>query len=83
MVHPGTLQLTRKYLKETGDETAHGPASPPDAEPLQRLGAFGDGRLLTNATRLLSAGNGYSVIEYRSRGGHKELWPDRELSALK
>ena len=82
LVRPEALQLTRKYLRETGNETARGLASSSDAELLQRLGAFGDDGLLTNAARLLFAGNGHSVIEYRFRGGHKELRPDGELSAL-
>ncbi|VEJ57626.1 ATP-binding protein [Arachnia propionica] len=82
LVRPEALQLARKYLRETGNETARGLASSSDAELLQRLGAFGDDGLLTNAARLLFAGNGHSVIEYRFRGGHKELRPDEELSVL-
>ena len=82
LVRPEALQLARKYLRETGNETARGLASSSDAELLRRLGAFGDDGLLTNAARLLFAGNGHSVIEYRFRGGHKELRPDEELSVL-
>ena len=81
-VRPEALQLARKYLEEAGDERARGFASSSDAELLQRLGAFGDDGLLTNAAWLLFVGTGHSVIEYRLRGGHKELRPGAELSVL-
>ena len=82
LARPEALRLARRYLEESGDEKIRDLASSHDTELLQRLGAIGDDGLLTNAARLLFAGDDRLVIEYRFRGGHRELRLDRSLSVL-
>jgi predicted transcriptional regulator with HTH domain len=82
LVRPEAMQLARQYLAESENRESRDLASLPDTELLQRLGAVGDDGMLTNAAWLLFVGNGHSIIEYRFRGGHRELRPSGELSVL-
>ena len=82
LVRPEALQLVRRYLEASGEAEPRDLAASPDSELLQRLGAVGGDGMLTNAAWLMLVGNGRPVIEYRLRGGHRELRLSGELSVL-
>lgn len=82
LARPEALQLVRRYLEASGEAEPRGLAASPDSELLQRLGAVGGDGMLTNAAWLMLVGNGRPVIEYRLRGGHRELRLSGELSVL-
>jgi len=82
LARPEALQLVRRYLEASGEAEPRDLAASPDSELLQRLGAVGGDGMLTNAAWLMLVGNGRPVIEYRLRGGHRELRLSGELSVL-
>ena len=82
LVRPEALQLVRRYLEASGEAESRDLAVAHDLELLQRLGAVGDDGMLTNAAWWMFVGNGRPVIEYRLRGGHRELRMSGELSGL-
>ncbi len=82
LARPEALQLVRRYLEASGEAEPRDLAASPDSELLQRLGAVGGDGMLTNAAWLMFVGNGRPVIEYRLRGGHRELRLSGELSVL-
>ena len=82
LARPEALQLVRRYLEASGEAEPRDLAASPDSELLQRLGVVGGDGMLTNAAWLMLVGNGRPVIEYRLRGGHRELRLSGELSVL-
>lgn len=82
LVRPEALQLVRRYLEASGEAESRDLAVAHDLELLQRLGAVGDDGMLTNAAWWMFVGSGRPVIEYRLRGGHRELRLSGELSGL-